>query len=208
MSLGSLSPEAHETLAMAMNRIGGTSNTGEGGEDPRRFVMAAFEDSDALLEGTTEVRQKGYKKLDTHTPYPLHGLEEALGLGRPKIPTIVLLGALCGICAAFSMMYYMNVFDWPINIANRPPMSLPAWVPITFELAVLLGGCSSFFGVIALMRLPEPYHPVFHAPGFALASRDTFFVSIEARDPKYDSEATRRFLESLPGVTGVSEVPY
>lgn len=146
---------------------------------PRRLVVGRFADSDALLTGTKQVREKGYKKIDTHSPYPIHGLEEALGLGRPKIPTVALCGAIAGICTAYAMMYFMNVVDFPINVANRPPHSIPAFVPITFELAVLLGGCSAFFGVLALMGFPQPYHPVFQSDVFVSRSVDGFFVSVE-----------------------------
>lgn len=146
----------------------------------RRFLLAEFDKADALLDGTTAMREQGWKKLDTHTPYPIHGLEEALGLGRPRIPTIVLCGAILGMCLGYSMIHYMNVIDWPINVANRPIHSPPANVPITFELAVLLGGCSSFFGVMALMGLPKHYHPVFQSQRFCeRASIDGFFLSME-----------------------------
>jgi hypothetical protein len=146
---------------------------------PRRFVLAEFPSPDALLDGTRKVREAGHKNLDTHTPYPLHGMEEALGLGRAKIPTLVLLGAIAGACIAYSMIYFMNVIDWPINVGNRPPHSPPANIPITFELAVLLGGASSFFGFFTLARLPRPYHPVFESESFARASIDAFFLSVE-----------------------------
>jgi hypothetical protein len=145
----------------------------------RRFVLGQFANSDALLAGTRQVREKGHKNLDTHTPYPVHGLEEALGLGKPKIPTLVLLGAIAGACLAYGMIYYMNVFDWPINVANRPAHSPPTNVPITFELAVLLGGSSSFFGFFALAGLPKPYHPVFESESFARASIDGMLLSVE-----------------------------
>ena len=159
---------------------GGDHGHGEGsGFVARRFVLAQFATSDGLLDGTRKVRERGHTSLDTHTPYPLHGLEEALGLGRPKIPTLVLLGAIAGACIAYGMIYYMNAFDWPINVANRPPHSPPTMVPITFELAVLLAGSSSFFGFFALAGLPKPYHPVFEAESFGRASVDGFFLSVE-----------------------------
>ena len=146
---------------------------------PRRFVLAEFASGEALLEGTRQVRAAGHKDLDTHTPYPMHGLEKALGLGRPLIPAIVLGGAIAGACIAYAMIYYMNVFDWPLNIGNRPPHGPPANIPITFELAVLLAGSSSFFGFFTLARLPRPYHPVFESEAFTRASIDAFFLSIE-----------------------------
>lgn len=164
---------------------------------PRRFVLAEFASAEALLEGTKSMREKGFKRLDTHTPYPVHGIEEALGLGRPKIPTIVLCGAIFGMCLAYSMMFYMNHVNWPINVAGRPTHAPPAFVPITFELAVLLGGCSSFFGVMALMRLPKPYHPVFQSERFCeRASIDGFFMSLEL-DATGDAQAAQDAARSL-----------
>lgn len=146
---------------------------------PRQFVLAEFPSPETLLEGTRKVREAGHKSLDTHTPYPIHGLEAALGLGRAKIPTIVLLGAIAGACIAYGMIYFMNAYDWPINVANRPPHSPPANIPITFELAVLLAGTSSFFGFFTLAGLPRPYHPVFESEEFRRASVDAFFLSVE-----------------------------
>jgi hypothetical protein len=145
----------------------------------KRYLLAEFGSPQALLDGTTRMREAGYKNLDTHSPFPIHGIEEALGLGRPKIPLIVLMGAIVGACIAYSMIYYMNVFDWPINIGNRPPHGPPANIPITFELAVLLGGGSAFLGFFALAKLPQPYHPIFESEDFARASIDAFFLSIE-----------------------------
>jgi hypothetical protein len=158
---------------------GGDNGHEGGGFVPRRFVVAQFASAEELLEGTRKVRERGHTSLDTHTPYPVHGLEAALGLGRPKIPTLVLLGAIAGACIAYGMIYYMNAFDWPINVANRPPHSPPTNVPITFELAVLLAGSSSFFGFFALAGLPKPYHPVFEAESFVSASIDGLFLSVE-----------------------------
>jgi hypothetical protein len=157
--------------------------SGGGHEDsgfvPRRFVLGQFVGAEALLGATRKMREKGHKGLDTHSPYPLHGGEEALGLGRPKIPAIVLFGAIVGASLAYAMMYYMNAYDWPINVANRPPHSSPAMIPITFEVTVLLAGSASFFGVLALLGLPKPYHPLFEAESFRLASVDSFFLSAE-----------------------------
>jgi len=146
---------------------------------PRRFVVAQFAGPEALLNGTTKVRESGHKNLDTHTPMPIQGLEKALGLGRPKIPTIVLCGAIAGAFIAYSMIYFCNVIDFPINVGNRPLHGPPANIPITFELAILLAGTSSFFGFFTLARLPRPYHPVFESQAFTRASIDGYFLSVE-----------------------------
>ena len=151
----------------------------ESGFVPRRFVVAEFGSPESLLAGTQRVREAGHKNLDTHTPMPVHGLEKALGLGRPKIPAIVLGGAIAGAIIAYSMIYFCNVIDFPINVGNRPLHGPPANIPITFELAVLLAGTSSFFGFFTLARLPKPYHPVFESQAFYRASIDGFFLSVE-----------------------------
>lgn len=156
---------------------------------PRRFVVAEFKSGDALLEGTRKMRHKGHAQVDTHTPYPIHGLEEALGITGVKIPTLVLGAALTGIALAYGMMWFMNAVDFPINVGNRPPHSPPAFVPITFELMVLLGGTTAFFGLFALLRLPQPYHPVFEWDAFARASVDGFFLSVEVPAGEDPSDA-------------------
>ena len=168
---------------------------------PDRYVLAKFASSDDLLEATRKIREAGEKDLDTHTPYPVHGLEKALGLGRPLIPTIVLGGAIAGAFIAYSMIYYMNVLDWPLNIGNRPPHSPPANIPITFELAVLLAGTSSFFGFFTLARLPRPYHPVFQSEAFRAASVDGFFLSVKV--PEGDSPDKVAALAQSEGATHV-----
>ncbi|HEY4183762.1 MAG TPA: DUF3341 domain-containing protein [Polyangia bacterium] len=145
----------------------------------RRFVLAEFGTPEGLVSGTRKVREAGYKSLDSHSPMPLHGMEEALGLGRPRIPFIVLCGAIAGACIAYSMIYFCNVIDFPINVANRPLHGPPANIPITFELAVLLAAGSSFFGFFTLAKLPKPYHPVFESEDFARAAVDAYFLSIE-----------------------------
>jgi hypothetical protein len=173
---------------------------------PRRFVVAEFASPQALLDGTTKMREAGYAALDTHTPFPVHGLEEALGLKRPKIPLIVLCGAIVGACIAYSLIYYCNVFDWPLNIGNRPPHGPPANIPITFELAVLLGGGSSFFGFFALAGLPKPYHPIFESNDFLRSSVDAFFLSVEL-PPGTDAERALKDVRAAGAIAaeGVEE---
>jgi hypothetical protein len=153
----------------------------------RRFVLAEFATPEGLVNGTRKVREAGYKDLDSHSPMPLHGMEEALGLGRPKIPLIVLCGAIAGMCIAYSMIYFCNVIDFPINVANRPMHAPAANIPITFELAILLAAGSSFFGFFTLAKLPHPYHPVFESEDFARAAVDAYFLSIEL-PPEADPE--------------------
>jgi hypothetical protein len=175
-----------------------------GGFVARRFVVAEFASPQALLDGTRQMREGGYKDLDTHTPFPIHGLDEALGLGWAKIPTIVLCGAIAGACIAYSLIWFCNVFDFPLNIGNRPPHGPPANIPITFELAVLLAGGSSFFGFFTLAGLPRPYHPVFESEEFRRASIDGFFLSV---DLPIGTDTDRALADArAAGATGVELV--
>lgn len=171
-------------------------------------LVAEFHEAEHVVEAAHRVRLEGYTKIDAFSPYPMHELTHALALPRSPLPKLVLGGGVVGLAAGWALQYWSSVIEYPLNIGGRPFNSWPAFIVPAFETTILFAAASAVLGMLALNGLPEPYHPVFHAPGFALASRDKFFVSIEARDPKYDSEATRRFVESLPGVTDVTEVPH
>ncbi|HEV3344840.1 MAG TPA: DUF3341 domain-containing protein [Pirellulales bacterium] len=160
-------------------------------------LMAEFETGDALLEGAGRAHEAGYRQMDGFSPFPLHGLSEALGFRRTRLPLVTLIGGLLGGGGAYFMLWYACVVSYPINIGGRPLHSWPAFIPITFELTVLGASFAALFGMLALNGLPRPYHPVFNVPEFVRASRDRFFLVIEARDPKFQLGDTRQFLESL-----------
>jgi hypothetical protein len=160
-------------------------------------LMAEFENPDDLVVATRRARAEGYKKLDAYTPFPVEGLAEALELGNTRVPLIVLIGGLVGAALGYGMQYYLTAIDYPINVGGRPIHSWPAFIPVTFEMTVLVAGLSAVLGMLALNGLPMPYHPVFNAPRFALATRDRFFLCIEATDPLFDREETRRFLDRM-----------
>jgi hypothetical protein len=175
---------------------------------PRLYgLLAEYTTPEALLEAAARAYEQGYRKLDAYTPYPIEGLAEAIGFRRNRIPEVVLIGGFCGGVLAFLMMWYSAVINYPINVGGRPLFSWPSFIPITFELTVLLASFAAVLGMLGMNGLPEPYHPLFNVPDFALASRNRFFLCIEARDPQFDLEGTRRFLEGL-GPKEVSEVPY
>lgn len=160
-------------------------------------LMAEYTTPEDLVEAARRAYAEGYRKMDAYSPMPVDGLAEALGFTRNRLPLIVLIGGLAGAATAVGMMYYSAVINYPLNVGGRPLASWPAFVPITFELTILFASFAAVLGMLGLNGLPMPYHPVFNAPGFAMASRNRFFLCIEARDPKFDPGATRVFLEGL-----------
>ena len=170
-------------------------------------LVAEFDGPEPLLAAAEQVRDAGYRRIDGHTPYPVEGLPEALGLRPTKLPLLVLLGGLTGGVGAYFMQWYATTIHYPLNVGGRPLHSWPMYVPITFELTVLVAGLTAVIGMLALNGLPMPYHPLFGVPGFALATRDRFFLSVDARDPRFDRVATARLLRAA-GAREVSEVGY
>ena len=170
-------------------------------------VIAEFTDAQALLDGANAAREHGYKSMDAYSPFPIHGLHEAIGFHTTRLPLIVLGGGILGGLGGFFMCWYANVISYPLNIGGKPYNSWPAWIPITFECAVLIAAFAAVFGMLGLNGLPMPYHPVFNVPRFDQASRDKFFLVIQARDPKFDRDKVTQFLESL-APREVSDVPW
>jgi hypothetical protein len=170
-------------------------------------LMAEFDNPSALVAAAREAHAAGYRQMDAYTPFPVEELNEALGLERTGVPAIVLIGGITGAVLGYIMQYYVAVIDYPLNIGGRPLHSWPAFIPVTFELTILCAGLFAVLGMLALNGLPMPHHPVFNAPRFALASRDRFFLCIEAADPKFVRDDTWRFLDRLEP-RSVSEVEF
>jgi hypothetical protein len=168
-------------------------------------LMAEFDSPTALVEATNRARLEGFRNMDAYTPIPIEELNDALGLRRTRLPRLVLLGGILGGLGGFSLEYWASTIAYPMNIGGRPLNSWPQFIPVTFETTVLGAALSCFIGMWALNKLPMPYHPVFNVPAFDRASRDRFFLCIEATDPRFDAHATRAFLESLHPL-GVSDV--
>ena len=160
-------------------------------------LMAEFSGDKEILSAAKRAHEFGFRKMDAFTPFPVDGLAESLGRRKPLIPLIVLIAGMFGGLGGYFMQWYAMAVDYPINVGGRPLNSWPAFVPITFEMTILSGALAAIFGMLALNKLPEPHHPVFNVPEFERASTDKFFLCIEAGDPKFDLDATRKFLETL-----------
>jgi hypothetical protein len=175
---------------------------------PRIYgLMAEFEDANALVAATHQAHHQGYRRMDAYSPFPIEELHEALGSPPSRLPLIVLIGGIVGGIGGYGLQYWAASIAYPLNIGGKPFNSWPMFIPITFECTILAAALSAVMGMLALNGLPMPYHPVFNVPRFALASRNRFFLCIEARDPKFELERTRSFLETL-GPREVSTVAH
>jgi hypothetical protein len=170
-------------------------------------VIAEFDSAAALVAAGRRAREQGYTRMDAYSPFPIEGLAEAIGFPHTRVPALVLTGGILGAAAGFFMQYYSAVIDYPLNVGGRPPFSWPAFIPVTFELTILTAALFAVLGLLALNGLPQPYHPVFNVPRFALATRDRFFLCVEATDPRFDRQGTAHFLRGL-GPREVSEVEH
>ena len=161
-------------------------------------LLAKFDTPDALVAASRRVYEAGYRKFDAYSPFPLDDLSHAMNLKPSLMPWIVLLGGIGGAVSGFAMQTYATVIDYPLNIGGRPLFAWPAYIPITFELTILLAMFAGVGGLFLLTRLPQPYHPVFNSPDFLEhASQDGFYLEIQADDPLFKLDESRRFLEGL-----------
>jgi hypothetical protein len=169
-------------------------------------LLAEFDNPTALVHAVRRAREEGYRRLDAYTPYPVEELTEALEFRRTRMPLVIFIGGVVGCVSGYLLQMYCAAWDYPINVGGRPLNSWPAFIPVMFELTVLIASLAAVFGLLGLCGLPRPHHPLFNVPRFALATRDRFFLCIEKRDPRFDLETTRAFLREL-NPAEVSEVP-
>ncbi len=160
-------------------------------------LLAEFDTPTELVDAARAVRDAGYKKTDAFTPFPLHEIDEALGIKRSILPFLVLGGGITGLLSGLALQWFVHVYDYPLIVGGRPYFSLPSFIPPSYELTILLASFTAVFGMILLNGLPQPYHPVFNVPRFALATREKFFLLIERKDPNFDYEKTKSFMQSL-----------
>jgi Protein of unknown function (DUF3341) len=160
-------------------------------------VMAEFDNPSALVDATERAREEGYRKMDAYSPFPIEELHAALGGHHSRLPLVVLIGGVVGCLAGYALQYWVSAIAYPVNVGGRPFHSWPAFIPVTFECTILAAALSAVLGMLAANGLPMPYHPVFNVERFALASRNRFFLVIEATDAQFDLDRTRGFLQSL-----------
>jgi len=161
-------------------------------------IMAEFEQPEQLLEAARRTYAAGYRKMDAYSPMPIDGLADAIGFTRNWVSLVVLIGGLAGCIGGFSLLWWISMIAYPHNVGGRPFNSWPAFIPVTFECTVLLAALSAVVGMLAMNKLPMPYHPVFNVAEFAKrASIDRFFLCIEADDPMFDRQKTKAFLKEL-----------
>lgn len=170
-------------------------------------LMAEFDNPSDAVAAAKRVHEEGYTRIDAFSPYPVEELSEAIGVHKTYMSHIVLAGGILGGLTGYLLQFYIATLYYPINVGGKPLHSWPAFIPVTFECTVLGAGLFAVFGMLAMNGLPEPYHPVFNAPNFALASRDRFFVLVESADPKFDRERTAEFLRTL-GPREVTDVEH
>lgn len=170
-----------------------------------QYVLGEFTNVDALIDAAHAMRTLGQGELDGHSPYPAEGIDEAMGIPRSKVPLVMLCGALAGVTTGLFLQWFCNAWDYPINVGGRPLWSIPAWIPITFELGVLFAAVSGFLGFLALSRLPRVWHPVFEAPGFERATVDRFFLSVRLAGGEPERREIVERLEQI-GATRVATV--
>lgn len=161
-------------------------------------LLAEFPSAQALLDAILRAKSAGYSALDAFTPYPVEEVcEEIENHKKSKVPLLVLIGGFTGAVTAMALQYWTAAVDYPLNVGGRPLFSWPAFIPVTFEVTILFAAFSAVIGMLVLNGLPKPYHPVFNVEAFERALQDRYFLLIEARDPQFDTEATRGFLRDL-----------
>lgn len=168
-------------------------------------MLAEFSDPGALLHAAEAVRKAGYRHFDTHSPFPIHGMDRAMGLGNSKVGFFALGGGITGLAAGWIMQWWMNGVDYPLNISGKPFFAIEPSIPVMFELTILLAAIGAVAGMFALNGLPRPYNPLFYSDRFRRVTDDRFFLHIAASDPKYDASDTNRLLLDQ-GALGVEEV--
>ncbi len=160
-------------------------------------VLAEFRDPGELLHAAEGVHAAGYRRFDTHSPFPIHGMDGAMGLGNSKVGIFSLGGGLTGLALGYLLQWWTGAVDYPLNISGKPAFAIEPSVPVMFELTILFSAIGAVIGMFALNGLPRPYNPLFYSERFAAASDDAFFLHVASNDKFFDVEQTQDLLRSL-----------
>ncbi len=174
-------------------------------EDQLYGLLAEFPDPGALYHAAHDVREEGYRKYDTFSPFLIHGMDKVMGMGNSKVGYLTLVGGIFGFALAWWLQWWTGEVDYPINISGKPFFAIEPSVPILFELTVLFAAIATVVGMFAMNGLPRPYNPLFYSEAFRRVTDDAFFLLIAANDSKYDPDETAAFLKKL-GALAVEEV--
>jgi hypothetical protein len=171
-------------------------------QKPRRApalagIIAEFEDVDSVMHAARHLRDEGYARWDVHSPFPVHGMDAAMGIRPTILPWLVLFGGLIGLLTGLGLQWFANAFDYPFLISGKPILSLPAWIPVVFELTILFAALTAVFGMLALNRLPHLYNPLFRSRRFRRVTNDRFFIVIDSQDPKFRREEIEQKLKEF-----------
>jgi hypothetical protein len=177
----------------------------EAGGEGHYGLMAEFDSPSAIVAAARHTYESGYRRINAYSPFPIEELSEAIGYHRDYVALCTLIFGILGGLGGFMLQYWTAAIDYPINVGGRPLLSLPSFIPVTFECTVLLAAFGAFVGNLLMSSLPQPYHPAFNVPAFTRASQDRFFLCVKSDDTKYDEARTRAFLEGL-GAIEVSNV--
>jgi len=160
-------------------------------------LLAEFADPGALYHAARDVREEGYRKFDTYSPFPIHGMDAAMGLGNSKVGFITLGGGLVGLALGTWLQWWTGAIDYPVNISGKPYFAIEPSIPVMFELTILFAAIATVVGMLVMNGLPRPYNPLFYSKRFQRATDDGFFLAVAANDGKFDLESTESFLKSV-----------
>ena len=167
--------------------------------DPVYGIMAEFDTPSGIYHGAEKVRDAGYTKWDAYSPFPIHGMEEAMGVKRTMLPVIVAIVGFSGVGCAWLLQWWTNYLDYPLVVQGKPFDAWEPFTPVLFELGVLFAAFACLFGMLMMNGLPQWYQPLLKKDRFLKTSDDRFVICIEASDPKFDPEATRKLLQDAGG---------
>lgn len=163
------------------------------------LILAEFESPKDLIHAAEKLRDEGYTKFDSHSPFPIHGMDQAMGLKRSPLGYIIGVMGTIGLIGIIALTYYTNIIGYPMVISGKPYFSWQAFVPVFFAITILMSAFGAFFGMLAINQLPKLFHPLFNSQKFSKVTDDAFFISVQADDPKYNEQEVKNYLESIGG---------